>query len=160
MDKNEERYQTFCTAIDVLDDGVALINAYDALLHDYEGEKMFQAESQMIKAIGNRQGTTAAQLAESFGKTASACSQLIRKLKGKGWVLQRRNPENSREYHLFLSEGGMKIFEKHRKFEEFCYQRTFEMLGEVTQEELQSYIRIQQCLNRAFALDVEESRKL
>ena len=147
MDKNEERYQTFCTAIDVLDDGVALINAYDALLHDYEGEKMFQAESQMIKAIGNRQGTTAAQLAASFGKTASACSQL-------------RNPENSREYHLFLSEEGMKIFEKHRKFEEFCYQRTFEMLGEVTQEELQSYIRIQQCLNRAFALDVEESRKL
>ncbi len=160
MNDKEERYQVFCDAITALDEGVELINAYDALLHDYDGEKMFQAESQMIKAIGSSQGITAAQLAERFGKTASACSQLIRKLKKKGWVFQQRNPENSREYHLFLSEAGMKIFEKHQRFETACYQRTFEMLGEISREELQTYIRIQQCLNRAFALDVEESRDL
>lgn len=160
MNDKEERYQVFCDAITALDEGVELINAYDALLHDYDGEKMFQAESQMIKAIGSSQGVTAAQLADRFGKTASACSQLIRKLKNKGWVFQQRNPENSREYHLFLSEAGMKIFEKHHRFETACYQRTFEMLGDSTKEELQTYIRIQQCLNRAFSLDVEESRKL
>ena len=160
MNDKEERYQVFCDAITALDEGVELINAYDALLHDYDGEKMFQAESQMIKAIGSSQGVTAAQLADRFGKTASACSQLIRKLKNKGWVFQQRNPENSREYHLFLSDAGMKIFEKHHRFETACYQRTFEMLGDSTKEELQTYIRIQQCLNRAFALDVEESRKL
>ena len=51
MDQKDTRYQSFCKAIDTLDDGVALINAYDALLHDYDGEKMYQAESQMIKAI-------------------------------------------------------------------------------------------------------------
>ena len=160
MNDKEERYQVFCDAITALDEGVELINAYDALLHDYDGEKMFQAESQMIKSIGSHPGITAAQLADRFGKTASACSQLIRKLKSKGWVLQQRNPENSREYHLFLSEAGMKIFEKHHKFETACYRRTFEMLGEISKEELQTYIRIQQCLNRAFALDVEESRNL
>lgn len=160
MNDKEERYQVFCDAITALDEGVELINAYDALLHDYDGEKMFQAESQMIKAIGSSQGVTAAQLADRFGKTASACSQLIRKLKNKGWVFQQRNPENSREYHLFLSEAGMKIFEKHHRFETACYQRTFEMLGDITKAELQTYIRIQQCLNRAFSLDVEESRKL
>ena len=160
MNDKEERYQVFCDAITALDEGVELINAYDALLHDYDGEKMFQAESQMIKAIGSSQGVTAARLADRFGKTASACSQLIRKLKNKGWVFQQRNPENSREYHLFLSDAGMKIFEKHHRFETACYQRTFEMLGDSTKEELQTYIRIQQCLNRAFALDVEESRKL
>lgn len=160
MDQKDTRYQSFCKAIDTLDDGVALINAYDALLHDYDGEKMYQAESQMIKAIGSHQGITAAQLAESFGKTASACSQLIRKLKNKGWVQQQRNPVNSREYNLFLSQEGKEIFEKHRKFEEACYQRTFKMLGEISEADLQTYIRIQQCLNRAFALDVEKSRML
>ena len=34
MDQKDTRYQSFCKAIDTLDDGVALINAYDALLHD------------------------------------------------------------------------------------------------------------------------------
>ena len=160
MDQKDTRYQSFCTAVDTLDEGVALINAYDALLHDYDGEKMYQAESQMIKAIGNHQGITAAQLAANFGKTASACSQLIRKLKNKGWVIQQKNPENSREYYLFLSKEGYEFFEKHRKFEDACYQRTFEMLGDISEEEIQTYIRIQQCLNHAFALDVEESRVL
>ena len=160
MDQKDTRYQSFCKAIDTLDDGVALINAYDALLHDYDGEKMYQAESQMIKAIGSHQGITAAQLAESFGKTASACSQLIRKLKAKGWVVQERNPDNSREYHLFLTDDGKTIFEKHRAFEENCYQRTFEMLASVTEEELQAYIRVQALLNKAFAMDVQESRTI
>lgn len=160
MDKGEARYESFCKAIDELDRGVSLINEYDALLHDYGGEKMFQAESQMIKAIGSSQGVTAAELSEKFGKTASACSQIIRKLKNKGWVLQRRNPQNSREYHLFLSENGLEFFEKHREFEEACYRRTFGMLEDVSEAEIQAYIKVQQRLNKAFAIDVEESKRL
>ena len=50
MDQKDIRYQSFCKAIDTLDGGVALINAYDALLHDYDGEKMYQAESQMPRS--------------------------------------------------------------------------------------------------------------
>ncbi len=160
MDKGETRYESFCRAIDELDRGVSLINEYDALLHDYGGEKMFQAESQMIKAIGSSQGITAVQLSEKFGKTASACSQLIRKLKNKGWVLQRRNPLNSREYHLFLSETGLEFFKKHQKFEEACYKRTFELLDDLPDSEIEAYIRVQQRLNKAFTIDVAESKKL
>ena len=160
MQDKGKKYELFCTALDSLDRGTALINAYDALLHDYGGVVLFQAESQMIKAIGSHPGITAAELTDLFEKTASACSQLIRKLKNKGWVQQQRNPVNSREYNLFLSQEGKEIFEKHRKFEEACYQRTFKMLGDVSEADLQTYIRIQQCLNRAFALDVEKSRML
>ena len=152
MQDKGKKYELFCTALDSLDRGTALINAYDALLHDYGGVVLFQAESQMIKA--------AAELTDLFEKTASACSQLIRKLKAKGWVVQERNPDNSREYHLFLTDDGKTIFEKHRAFEENCYQRTFEMLASVTEEELQAYIRVQALLNKAFAMDVQESRTI
>ena len=52
MQDKGKKYELFCTALDSLDRGTALINAYDALLHDYGGVVLFQAESQMIKAIG------------------------------------------------------------------------------------------------------------
>ncbi len=157
---NEERYRLFCGAIEELDKGVALINEYDSLLHNYGGEIMFQAESHMIKAIGNWPGVTASQLAKTFNKSNSACSQLINKMKKKRWVQQERNEENSREYNLTLTEEGRKIYEKHHEFEEACYMRAYMMLDDVTPEELKAYIGIQKRLNRAFWMDVEESRSL
>ena len=156
-DSTSQRYALFCAMIDELDRSCSLINKYDALLHDYNGVHLYQAESQMIKAIGDAPGITAAEIASILNKTGSACSQLISKLSKKGWVIQERNPENRREYFLQLSEEGRDIYEKHRIFEEQCYQRTFQMLADIPTEELQAYIGIQSRLNQAFQLDVNES---
>lgn len=160
MKNNVEIYQLFCQAIDALDKGVSLINEYDSLLHDYGGVILFQAESQLIKAIGQSPGITASQLAKKFNKTSSACSQLIRKLKQKNWVIQKRNEQNSREYNLKLTESGEDIFKKHSAFEQSCYMRTFQMLSDVSSEELIAYIKIQKYFNQAFSLDVSESKTL
>lgn len=160
MIENEDRYILFCQAINELDAGVELINEYDALLHDYGGTIMFQAESQMIKAIGENPGITAAELAAKFCKTSSACSQLIRKLKQKSWVIQKRNESNSREYNLFLTQSGEEIFKNHSSFENACYRRTFQMLDDFSDEDLKTYIKIQKKLNTAFMLDVSESKKI
>lgn len=158
--ENEQRYSLFRRMIEELDRGAYLIEKYDSLLHDYYGAVLFQAESQMIKAIGDEPGITAAVLAEKFDKTPSACSQLVRKLKAKGWVKQERNRSNSREYNLSLTDRGQEIYCKHHDFEEACYMRTFQMLDGITDEELKSYIRIQKRLNQSFELDVKESKKL
>ena len=64
--EKDERYSLFCQMIDQLDRGAYLIEKYDSLLHDYYGAVLFQAESQMIKAIGDAPGITAAALAEKF----------------------------------------------------------------------------------------------
>ena len=152
-----DRYALFCALIDQLDQSCVLINKYDALLHDYNGVHLYQAESQMIKAIGDTPGITASEIASVLNKTGSACSQLISKLSKKGWVIQERNPKNRREYFLKLSKEGRDIYEKHRIFEERCYQRTFRMLEDIPTEELNAYIRIQERLNKAFQIDVNES---
>ena len=86
-----------------------------------------------------------------FDKTNSACSQLIRKLKKKEWIRQERNEKNNREYNLSLTE---------EEFETACYERTYHMLDGISEEEMRTYIGIQKQLNRAFKLDVEESRQL
>ena len=59
----QKRYELFCAIINELDRCTALINEYDSQLHDYQGVIMYQAESQMIKAIGDSPGITAARLA-------------------------------------------------------------------------------------------------
>ena len=60
---------------------------------------LYQAESQIIKAVGDQPGITASELSREFHKTNSACSQLIRKLKKKEWIRQERNEKNNREYN-------------------------------------------------------------
>lgn len=155
-----ERYNLFVQLVEEFDCGCDLAEEYDALLHNYNGTILFQAESQMIKMIGDNPGITASEISKRFGKTGSASSQLIRKMKEKGWVRQERNPDNNRLYNLFLTEEGETIYQNHKQFEERCYQRTFHSLDEFTEEELRLYIAIQRCMNATFHLDVEESRKL
>ena len=53
MTTKGDRYGRFCKMIEELDRGVELIEEYDSLLHDYNGVMLFQAESQLIKAIGD-----------------------------------------------------------------------------------------------------------
>ena len=50
--------------------------------------------------------------------------------------------------------------DNNKDFENACYERTYHMLDEISEEEMRTYIRIQNQLNRAFKLDVEESRQL
>ena len=156
----DKRYQLFIRLLDAFDQGCSLTEEYDALLHDYNGVILFQAESPMIKMIGNHPGITASEISKTFDKTSSASSQLIRKLKKKGWVRQQRNKDNNRQYNLFLTEEGDAIYRNHQQFEQACYQRTFQGLADFSQEQLETYIAIQHRLNQSFQLDVEESRSL
>lgn len=156
----DKRYELFCELLKTMDEGVDAIDEYDSLLHDYQGTILYQAESQIIKAVGDQPGITASELSREFHKTNSACSQLIRKLKKKEWIRQERNEKNNREYNLYLTDEGKVIYKKHEDFENACYERTYHMLDEISEEEMRTYIRIQNQLNRAFKLDVEESRQL
>ena len=70
---------------------------------------------------------------------------------------QVRNQNNNREYNLFLTEAGWQVFNDHHKFEQACYARTFQKLKIFTDEELELFCRVQQRLNEAFKLDVEDS---
>jgi len=156
--REKDRYALFCKMINILDEGFSYIAEYDSLLHDYNGVILFQAESQIIKAVGNKPGITASELSRIFNKTKSACSQLIRKLKKKGWIRQEINETNNREYKLYLTDEGKVIYVNHQQFEKSCYARTFQMLNEFSEEDMSIYIKVQQQLNKAFEMDVAESK--
>lgn len=158
--KTGVNYELFLELLKQFDLGCKYVNEYNTLLHDYNGVVLYQAESQFINAIGRNPGITITELASFFDKTPSACSQLMRRMKDKGWLYQKRNKENNREYKLFLTQEGERIYHNHQEFENRCYLRTANMLDGFTDDELVTYIHIQERLNAAFALDVAESRHI
>ena len=153
----DKRYELYCKLLDELDEGCRLIIDYDSVPHNYGSATLYQAESQIIHLVGHQPGITASEIAAIFKKTPSACSQLIRKLRKKELITQKRNKENNREYQLYLTEDGVRIFEDHDKFEKRCYQRSYQNLSGFSEDDFKTYIAIQQKLNETFAMDVEES---
>lgn len=136
-------------------EGRRLLNEYDASPHRYGDTVLFQAESHLIQEIGRTPDTTVTDLAEKLGKTPSACSQLVRKLRAKGLVVQTRNETNNRVYHLNLTDTGWLIYQHHEQYDEACRQRELQHLSDFSIEDLELFSRIQRCLNQAFEEDIK-----
>lgn len=160
MKVKKEHYLKVCELLDAFDEGCKYVEEYNSMLHDYNGIILYQAESQFIKKVGETPGITITELSEFFNKTTSACSQLMYRMKQKGFIYQSRNEKNNREYNLFLTEAGEAFYHIHKAFEERCYQRTAKMLSAFSSEELDVYLRVQQKMNESFLLDVTESQGL
>ena len=124
----DKKFELFYDVMKEMDKAYDLMVEYDSLPHNYGNYVLYQVESHMIDCIGRNAGITITELADDFGKTRSACSQMVKKLRDKGWVEQVRNKENNRVYNLFLTEEGMSIFRNHAQFEYQCYKRGFEGL--------------------------------
>lgn len=137
-----------------------LMCEYDAMPHRYGACMLYQAQAHMIDLIAQYPDITAADLAVILRKTPSACSQTLRKLREKGLVEQLRNTANNRQYKLQLTESGQALYRDHAAFSADCQQRTFDRLAEFTEEELALYLRVQQCINEAYADDVRRSREV
>ena len=153
----DKKFELFYDVMKEMDKAYDLMVEYDSLPHNYGNYVLYQVESHMIDCIGRNAGITITKLADDFGKTRSACSQMVKKLRDKGWVEQVRNKENNRVYNLFLTEEGMSIFRNHAQFEYQCYKRGFEGLKAFTYEKLEIYLAIQRKINESFQRDVEES---
>ena len=70
------------------DEAYDLMYEYDSLPHQYGENTLYQSEAQIIDLIGEHPEITVTELAAVLKKTPSACSQIVRKLRAKGWVEQ------------------------------------------------------------------------
>ncbi len=135
-----------------------LMVEYDSLPHHYGAHILYQAEGHIVDLIAAYPGITTTELSIILKKTASACSQIVRKLKEKGLVEQSRNRDNNRQFNLTLTEEGEKLYRDHMAFNQDCQERTFALLSECTEEELAAHLKVQEKLNEAYRGDVKRSR--
>lgn len=136
--------------------GHRLMDEYESIQRTFSEIILYPAESHVIMEIGRQPGTTVTELSEKMKKTPSACSQLVRKLRNKGLVMQTRNETNNRIYHLDLTEKGIEVFRSHEQYDQACHEREVSYLQIFSAEELQTYIRVQEKLNLA----IEQSNQL
>jgi DNA-binding MarR family transcriptional regulator len=141
------------------DRAYSLMYEYDSLPHHYGENILYQSEAHIIHLIGKQPNVTITELAAILGKTLSACSQIVRKLRGKGWVVQTRNVDNNRQINLNLTESGQMVYRDHLEFNLECQKLTFQLLKTFTEEELEHHMLVQQKLNEAYEGDVERSRE-
>ncbi|MDF9867469.1 DNA-binding MarR family transcriptional regulator [Bacilli bacterium PM5-3] len=156
----KNRFSIFDDILVEVDEMCILINEYDSQLHDYNGVELYQAESQMVKIIGDFPGISAIECAKKLKKTSSACSQIVRKLRNKGWIKQERNELNNRVYNLYLTDSGKELYKNHRKFEDKCLKRTFKLLEPFDDKDLKKCSVILKALNKGFLQDVEDGKIL
>ena len=136
-----------------------LMCEYDSLPHHYGENVLYQAEGHMIDLIALYPDITITDIANILHKTPSACSQMVRKLKSKGWVNQIRNEENNRQVNLRLTDKGQAVYQAHQSFTENCRELTYQKLEGFTEEELAVFVAIQTKLNEAYQGDVQRSRQ-
>ena len=130
------------------DEAYDLMYEYDSLPHRYGAHILYQSEAHIIDLIGEHPEITVTELAAILKKTPSACSQIVRKLRAKGWVEQVRNAENNRIYNLYLTESGKQVYQA----------ATFQLLSNFSPEELEHHLMVQRKLNEAYQDDVRRSR--
>ena len=135
-----------------------LMVEYNTLPHHYGEYTMYQAEAHLINLIALYPDITITDIANILRKTPSACSQIVRKMRIKGWVEQIRNKDNNRIVNLRLTEEGERISKDHVKVEELCQDLTFKKLDGFSERELQTYLDIQKRINEAYQDDIRRSR--
>ncbi|MBC5689611.1 winged helix-turn-helix transcriptional regulator [Mediterraneibacter sp. NSJ-55] len=136
-----------------------LMNEYDEILRCYGEYVLYQAEGLVIDLIAAHPGITCTDIAHITNKTASACSQIVRKLRERNWVCQIRNEENNRKFNLELTEIGREICEERKHFTKICQDRMFDMLSIFTEEELMHHIQVQKKINEAYREDIRQSKE-
>ena len=79
----KDRDKLFAQLWEAQDEAYDLMYEYDTLPHHYGENIMYQAEGHIIDLIAVYPGITITDLSNILRKTASACSQIVRKLREK-----------------------------------------------------------------------------
>lgn len=150
----------FDEMMDAFDDGYDLAFRYHSSRHWYGEEFVYPSEAHMIRAVGGDQGITSNTISRDTPKSRSAYSQIVKKLRQKGYIEQITNQEDRREQLIYLTEKGKRLYSAHNQVNDFYINRTYQMMSELSEEEIRSYIRVQKIMNRAFELDVQDGERV
>lgn len=77
-----------------------------------DGTPVTTVEIGILVYISNNPGATNTQLAEQFGRSRGAISQLIKKLDEKGYVIREDSPTDSKCNYLYPTLKALKLIQK------------------------------------------------
>ena len=81
-----------------------------------DGVEVTTREAHTIEAVGNRKQMSVTDVANAFGITKSAASQMVSRLCEKGFLDKKQAPHSNKEFQLTLTPLGQKAFDAHERF--------------------------------------------
>ena len=158
--KKENREKILNEIWKVQDEAYALMRSYDDIPHNYGESSLYQVEGEFIDIIAENPGITITEISERVGNTTSAASQIVRKLRKKGMLIQVRDEQNNRKYNLLLTDIGKKVYEGHQLFTKECKAYFQSCLEEFTEEKLESFVEIQKRINCSYKHDIKKGNAI
>ncbi|QLA15712.1 MarR family winged helix-turn-helix transcriptional regulator [Desulfolutivibrio sulfoxidireducens] len=81
-----------------------------------DGVEVTTREAHTIEAVGNGKQMSVTDVANAFGITKSAASQMVSRLCDKGFLDKKQAPHSNKEFQLTLTPLGQKAFDAHERF--------------------------------------------
>jgi len=85
-------------------------------------------EAHAIESIGENRCINVTQIADHFGFTKSAASQLVSKLTRQGFVVKKQAGHSNKELQLSLTPLGWQAFEAHAKMHGMDLQQVLDTM--------------------------------
>ena len=119
------------------------INELEKMPYDFGvGEKLYPSEIHTIQAIGNNSGINVTELAKKLGITKGGVSQMVSKLKKRGFINKVRHMENDKEVLLILTQKGRQAYEGHEKFHNEMYMDFMQYMSDISPEQIDMFRNI------------------
>lgn len=92
---------------------------YNKQLRDYgTGELYTPTEVHLVTRIEENPGITATRIAEDTFRTKSAVSQMLSKLEAKGLICREKDPNNGKQFFLYVTPKGRHLSLCHKAYDE------------------------------------------
>ena len=132
---------------------------YRALPHRYGDMVLYAAEVHMLRDIDRAGVTTVSEIAEKNGCSKSAASQLNSRLYKKGLIQKLNDDQNRRKVLITLSDTGKQINAIHEKMDVDIYHKHWDVLGSLTQEEIDRFSMFFKQLRAEYARMSKEAQE-
>ena len=81
-------------------------------------EQLTSAEIHLIEVIGENEGSSVTELANTLGVTKGAVSQRLKKLENTGFIVNNQDPQNLSRCNVSLTAKGKTAFFAHQHWHE------------------------------------------
>lgn len=123
-------------------------HTYESIPRKYGTEdELYMVEAHTINLIGEKNKVSPSQLVKLTNKTKGAISQMVDKLLKKGLVIKYKNPTNSREVIIELSDKGKQAYEYHKELDQIEYGKILNRLNQFSTEDFINFMKIASIVN-------------
>lgn len=111
---------------------------------DYGNGKMMNMSAiHTLTMIADNPGITAVEVAKMWNQTRSAATQSIKKLWSQGLIKKKKEDGNNKSIHLYVTEAGKELSDKHKEFDkESIRAMTMTLLEKHTKDELKTTVAV------------------